>query len=972
MIDIKQLVENKETLDYAALCKALIEKFGVQEAVTWNSILPQPQQQELFGGEVLRLVASHPDFKGQKDIRPIALKKGSISQMLFFFVRLEDEIVPKKQIELITKRFIKGGDANRFIIWFFGNKSGSELKVVLSGKDGKKVVLKTLPFGVNQPYYKTYDYILTEVQKKVTGLFIEPTELWKALWDALNISIVNKYFFLEIKEAFDSLRVIELSKANQLFQDDNSKVQFSIRLIGRIIFCWFLKRKGIIDSVVLSSEAIKQYDSNYYHDFLEVLFFDVFNTPKGKAREGKNIPNSIANYPFLNGGLFEAQDADFKGNFQLLISNEWFGKFFENTLEKYNFTVDENSSSNAEIAIDPEMLGRIFENLLAEQNTETKILASDRKSTGSFYTPREIVDFMVETSILEYLQNFFPQDLHSDIQDFIHEANLPDSLKSKEKEILTKLEQVKVIDPACGSGAYPMGILQKLVQLKSSLNDKKTHYQLKLETIENSIFGLDKQPMATELSRLRCWLSLVVDEDLSKVKPLPNLDFKFITANSVIDLGYDTFLKKANKEGAMFLKPFLDKVEELKKIRSNFFEVSPVDQQKETLKKEFKKIQKQLYTITLDLAKTYTTIVEFADKLLNWNPFDDSKVAPFFSKSWMFGVEDGFDIVIGNPPYIKEYTNKDVFEGVKGSDYYQGKMDLWYLFACRFLDNLKTNTGILTFIATNNWVTNSGSSKLRNKVVQDAQLVLLIDFSNYKIFESADIQTMIMVLKRNTTNKEYKFDFRKILEKDVKIDDVTAILNKEPLAKFSYLSPLLVRGDFLNKSLVFSTSKAEKILDHIFDRKNFGIDGDNEIMSGIDVLQDVLSKDSVKKLNNKFNVNAGVFVLTDKEVDTLNLSNEELKLLKPYYTTENLSRYYGNKNNKYWIIYTDSSFKDESRMKAYPNIKKHLDKFKDIFTSDNRPYGLHRAREEYFFKGEKILSLRKCSAPTTKIGLSTG
>ncbi len=138
MANIRQLIENKQKLDYASLCKALIEQFGITESVNWESVLPAPQQQELFGGEVLRYVADHPQLSSQKDIRPISLKKGSVSQMLFFYVTLFDNTLPKKQIEQITKRFIKGTEANRYIIWFFGNGENTTLKVVLSGKEGKK------------------------------------------------------------------------------------------------------------------------------------------------------------------------------------------------------------------------------------------------------------------------------------------------------------------------------------------------------------------------------------------------------------------------------------------------------------------------------------------------------------------------------------------------------------------------------------------------------------------------------------------------------------------------------------------------------------------------------------------------------------------------------------------------------------------------------------------------------------------
>ena len=170
---IQELVENKTSLDYQQICSKLIETFRVDEKVNWESVLPAQQQRELFGAETLRLVSDHPILSKQQDIRPIALKKGSISQMLFFYVCLQDSTLPKKNIQDVTKKFITGGDANRYIIWFFGNKEKTKLKVVLSAKEGKKIVLKTLPFGINQPYYKTYNFILNEVNQKVNSLFVK-------------------------------------------------------------------------------------------------------------------------------------------------------------------------------------------------------------------------------------------------------------------------------------------------------------------------------------------------------------------------------------------------------------------------------------------------------------------------------------------------------------------------------------------------------------------------------------------------------------------------------------------------------------------------------------------------------------------------------------------------------------------------------------------------------------------------------
>jgi hypothetical protein len=497
-MNIRELISNPNNLPYKELCSALVERFGVKQPVKWDSVLPHEQQQSLFGGEILRLISDHPTLATQKEIRPICLMKGELSQLLFFYVQLKDEKLSKAVIERITRKFVGGAAADRYIIWFFGNKTADVLKIVISGKEGKKIRLKTLALEAGQ-WFKTYDYILSEVERKFNtgGLFQqfkEPSGLWKAVWEAFDISIVNKKFYAEIKAIFDALTKEELPKCKGILTNDQDRVQFAIRLIGRIIFCWFLRRKGVIAADVLSYRAVGTYQ-NYYRDLLESLFFEVFNTPLKERR--KDLPESIKGYPFLNGGLFEPQQQDHKGNWVLNISNGWFVHFFNDTLERYNFTVDENSAASSEIAIDPEMLGRIFENLLAEQNPETG--ESARKATGSYYTPREIVDFMVEESLIAYLKTNLSENsppspfskggahnpslsrsssvsptlakggeggFDSILEDFVHTGMLPDVLKPHSKGLLDRLNAIKVLDPACGSGAFPISMLQKLAGLK--------------------------------------------------------------------------------------------------------------------------------------------------------------------------------------------------------------------------------------------------------------------------------------------------------------------------------------------------------------------------------------------------------------------------------------------------------------------------------------------------------------------------
>lgn len=771
MTIIRQLVENKSKLDYETLCKALIQQFGINEPISWDSVLPAPQQQELFGGEVLRLVEMHPELAKQKDIRPICLKKGSISQMLFFFITLSDNALPKKQVEQITKRFIKGSEANRFIIWFFGNKSNSDLKVVLSGKEGRKIVLKTLPFGVNQPYYKTYDYILSEVQLKVQQLFIEPIELWKALWRAFDISILNRKFYDEIYTAFDLL-VKEISKKGNPFESDYDRKQFSIRLIGRIIFCWFLKRKGILKEDVLSSTAIQTFKSgNYYHDLLEPLFFEVMNKPEKQRRGG--LPKLIAHYPFLNGGLFDAQENDYYNdspNLKLQITNQWFSQFFGNTLERYNFTVDENSSSSAEIAIDPEMLGRIFENLLAEQNPETG--ESARKATGSFYTPREIVDYMVEQSIAEYLKEKLNiPSIDNAIDEMVH-TNQVDELDEHLDRITEELDRIKILDPACGSGAYPIGALQKLIALKQEIwrtkNPKKQiaqaiAYKQKLTTIQNSIYGVDIQPMAVELSRLRCWLSLVVDEEEENIKPLPNLDFKFVCADTLIDVPEDDYVKNLSEvsvkdftiaTGKYFDTDFADKKELKKRIQNDLGEIikahdTAINQIISRLKKErnsaspsrLKKLEKDLVTFSKQQAIWYSYE----------NIFKNKKV-DFFNREYFFpSASKGFDLVIGNPPYFQiQKLGADVKESLENQRYktYSRTGDLYQLFYERGFNLLKDD-GHLCYITSNKWMRADYGEVTREYFATQTNTKVLVDFGMSQNFESATTYTNILLAKKS-------------------------------------------------------------------------------------------------------------------------------------------------------------------------------------------------------------------------------
>ncbi len=282
-----------------------------------------------------------------------------------------------------------------------------------------------------------------------------------------------------------------------------------------------------------------------------------------------------------------------------------------------------------------------------------------------------------------------------------------------------------------------------------------------------------------------------------------------------------------------------------------------------------------------------------------------------------------------------------------------GKMDLWYGFACHSIDLLCQN-GHLCFIAQNNWTTSAGAKKMRSKIVSDARILQMLDFNTYMVFENADIQTMIMLFEKNSTADNYGFDYRILMEGANK-EDMLALLNKQ-IRRTIYRIQKFNRTKFANKLFTFSEKNV------IFDKisKNKVYLQDDEVAQGIVFPQDFLNKKGAAKLENRFPIGSGIFGLSYDEKNKLNLTDNEKSIIKPYFSTEQVGRYCTIPSNSKWLIYTDSSFKKADSMDNYPHIKAHLDQFIDIFTSDNKPYGLHRCRKEKFFQGEKIISLRKC------------
>ena len=597
----------------------------------------------------------------------------------------------------------------------------------------------------------------------------------------------------------------------------------------------------------------KSEESRYYKAILQNLFFAMLNSPitpedkdtiserRFRSGRGDYDNNKLMRYesmfsnpklfvelanktvPFLNGGLFDCLDDKDHGNYidgfsdrdivkrSLIVPDylffgdtvgkdidlsEWYGDASKkkvsasgiiDILKRYNFTVEENTPYDQEVSLDPELLGKVFENLLASYNPETKTTA--RKQTGSFYTPREIVQYMVDESIIAHLNKTVGKDLEPEYRKLVSYTDEPLSLTEGQKSaIISALYDCKVLDPACGSGAFPMGILQQMVHILSELDpsnemweelilekaiqesdDKDVQlsdeeieekrrdiersfneslnypdYARKLYLIENCIYGVDIQPIAIQISKLRFFISLVVDQKANNnpvenfgIRPLPNLEAKFVAANSLIGL---------KKNNSLFVTNIIDIEEKLQKANHKIFSAKTY-----RTKRKYRELLKTLRREMVEkLAEVDVISNDQIEQLASWDMFDQNSYASFFDPEWMFGVSSGFDIVIGNPPYIQLQLNGGelgkMYEDC-GFQAFTSTGDIYCLFYERGHQLLKQN-GHLCYITSNKWMRAAYGEKLRTFLASKTNPLLLIDFAGVKVFESATVDTNILLFEK--------------------------------------------------------------------------------------------------------------------------------------------------------------------------------------------------------------------------------
>ena len=645
----------------------------------------------------------------------------------------------------------------------------------------------------------------------------------------------------------------------------------SQKLLDRFLFILFAEDSGLlppnsIARVVKRFEILKEEDAykKIYRIFKQ--YFGYMNI----GRKGKNRADDI---PAYNGGLFYEDELlnSFNIDDEILIDDL-------KKLSKYDF--------NSEV--DVNILGHIFEHSLNEIEEITDQITGSltdkkrtkRKKDGVFYTPKYITQYIVQSTIGQLCIN---KQIELGIEEIEFDASF--NLKSgklsvKGKKLFDKLttyknwlKGLKIVDPACGSGAFLNQALSFLITEHSKIDDiiaELTNTPLRLfdvdkTILEENLFGVDINEESVEIARLSLWLRTA-----KKNRKLSNLNDNIKCGNSLLKSDFDW-------------------------------------------NEEFPEIMKN----------------------------------------------GGFNVVIGNPPYIKEATNKSAFDGLHQHSCYQGKMDLWYLFGVLALEIVKEANGLIGYIAPNNWITNDGASKFRNYVLEHSKIIEFIDFGDFKVFEKVGIQTMIYIMKSTKDNQNYKLNFSKVLNRRISHEKAQLFLEKLINEDFQYFKSEIDKPTLQGNPITFINAELNVIIEQIKNNADFSLNS-KEIASGIDLLQDFVNKKHKEVLGN-VEIGDGIFNLSNEEYEKLNLNSNEKELIKPFYTTGELGSFYGNPKNSYWIIYTNSSFKNGEKMIPYPNVKQHLDKFLQVFTSVNKPYGLHRSRDEKYFKGEKIFSLRKCS-----------
>ena len=809
-----------------------------------------------------------------------AFDKGNIKSFLFCAVELKDNNYSRTKYAQFTREINKRLFAPTVILF----RTAKHLTVAFADRRpdktdedrdvlGQVTLIKDI--RLNDPHRAHLD-ILSELSLEECAAWMDAKQKPKnfdgllAAWLAkLDTEELNKQFYRKLFAWY------EWAKEIATFPTDENRTlkpeEHIIRLITRLLFIWFIKEKGLVTNELFNKAQIQDllkeddFDNgdSYYRAVLQNLFFATLNTEINKRAFSKETydtnrdfscyrykkqmddPDKLlslfAQTPFINGGLFDCLDTwqatgeesyridCFSDNQykKLSIPNRLF--FDENRgllplLEHYKFTVEENTPIEQEVALDPELLGRVFENLLAAYNPETG--ATVRKQTGSYYTPRAIVDYMVEEALIATLvQKCQPTESNEEpwnkrlryLFDYTHTYEDPKQRldDSESKTVVRAISELKILDPAVGSGAFPMGMLHKLTLALRRLDPDNTRWETlqkeraiqrtevafdtqddearreelveidetfkryrdsdfgrKLYLIQNSIFGIDIQPVACQIAKLRFFISLAIEQEPEQdadnfgIKPLPNLETRFISTNTLIGL---------KAQGTLTSNTARDLEQALSDNRERHFHAT-TRQRKRACKQKDEKLRSELATEL----KRFGMPTDDAERIAQWDLYDQNATADWFDSEWMFGITDGFDVVIGNPPYVDSEMMTKTQPKLRQiyKEFYQsakGNWDLFIVFIERGIQ-LQKEDGIISYIVPNKLIGATYAKTLRNMLMNYSVLEIR-DYSKVDVFKESDVYPIVFVIRKT----DWKSDVSMVVMADL---ERSSIHNRIPTEFF--------------------------------------------------------------------------------------------------------------------------------------------------------------------------------------------
>lgn len=687
---------------------------------------------------------------------------------------------------------------------------------------------------------------------------------------AFDVEAVTKRFFESYRNVFQ-----RVEQDIQGFTNTESRRLFAQRLFNRLMFIAFIQKKGwltfdghtdYLNALWHDYRKRAQPDSNFYLERLSLLFFTGLNTDNEVnvidiARKGF-LNSLIGNPPYLNGGLFEESEEDKTPG--LFVPDSSIQTILEELFDRFNFTVTESTPLDVEVAVDPEMLGKVFEELV-----------TGRHETGSYYTPKPVVSFMCREALKGYLHARLSQEPEQALSRFVDEHN-PQELRNPEA-ILDVLRKVRVCDPACGSGAYLLGMLHELLDLRACLFatrklDTISIYQRKLEIIQNNVYGVDLDPFAVNIARLRLWLSLEVDFEGDRPQPLPNLDFKIEPGDSLL---------APDPQGIFnfFLHQLL--VEQFRKKKAEY--ISAHHGEKQTMRQE---------------------ILDLRAGIANWMHVDGSHETGFdwaveFADVFMDG---GFDIIVANPPYVRQELIKDLKPALKKTypAVYSGTADLYCYFYARALQLLRDG-GMLVFISSNKWFRANYGTKLKKFITEFCHILSITDFGELPVFQTAATFPMIFIAQRS---EEREIDntpiFTQVKSLEAPYPDILSLVKQQG----NRLPPGAIDGTSWILADAASVAQIHKMM-----------------LAG-SPLNEYVKGQIYYGIKTGFNT---AFVIDgNKRNELIRLDPKSFEIIKPLVVGDDIRRFRVETTDR-WLIFS----KRGTNINAYPAIKRHLERWRE-------------------------------------------